>query len=79
MDLDSMSKFRESRHHRAIGSNFANTRQTSNPTTLLIDTTIVQLFNVSFSVKPLSLPTTQKPLSFIHESIIAPKPIDKKM
>ena len=49
------------------------------PTRLLTDTTTVQVFNVSFSVNPLSLPTTQNPLSFIQESIIAPKPIAQKM
>ena len=39
----------------------------------------VQLRRVSRSVKPLRRPITQNPLSFIHEQIIAPKPIARKM
>jgi hypothetical protein len=50
-------------------------RQFSNPTILFTVTTTDQVFSVSFSVKPLNLPTTQKPLSFIHDTNMAPKPI----
>ena len=41
---------------------------------LIAETTRVQLCSVSLSVKPLSLLTVQKPLSFIQESIFEPKP-----
>ena len=36
-------------------------------------TTAVQVFSVSYSVNPLNLPTNQKPLSFIHDTNMAPK------
>ncbi len=39
----------------------------------------LQVLSVSFSVNPLNLCTTQNPLSFIHESVIDPKPIAKKI
>lgn len=39
----------------------------------------VQVLRVSFSVKPLRRPTTQKPLSFIQERIMPPKPMAQKM
>ena len=43
------------------GRTTESNRQVSNPTILF--TVTVQVFSVSFSVNPLNLPTTQKPLS----------------
>ena len=37
-----------------------------------------QVLRVSFSVNPLRRWTTQKPLSFIHESVIEPNPDGEK-
>ncbi len=63
----------------ANGKTHDKTRHSINPATLATVTNIVQLFNVSFSVKPLNLPTTQNPLSFIQERNIAPKPMAIKI
>ena len=38
----------------------------------------LQVRSVSFSVMPLRRLTTQKPLSFIHDMNIAPKPMEVK-
>jgi hypothetical protein len=51
------------------GETVAPIHATTSPTTEIVVLTTVQLFSVSCSVKPLSLLITQKPLSFIHESI----------
>jgi phospholipase/lecithinase/hemolysin len=61
------------------GNNQAATSVTISPATELTVTTTVQLFSVSFSVKPLNLLTTQNPLSFIHDKIIAPNPIARNI
>jgi len=46
-----------------------------NPTREITTNNLVQLFRVCFSVKPLSLATTQNPLSFIQEIVNEPNPI----
>lgn len=56
----------------ANGRSFESARHSINPLTDTTVTTTVQVFSVSFSVNPLNLPTTQNPLSFIQEKIIAP-------
>jgi hypothetical protein len=64
--------------HRS-GKICENTRHSIRPATDATLTMTVQVLSVSFSVKPLSLPTTQKPLSFIHDRNMAPKPMAMNM
>ena len=49
------------------------------PNTAIAISNTLQVLSVSFSVKPLSRCTTQKPLSFIHDNVMEPKPIARKM
>jgi len=60
------------------GSTVAKINTCNRPTTPMSVSSFVQVCSVSFSVNPLIRCTTQKPLSFIHESGNAPKPITRQ-
>ena len=57
------------------GSSFDRTRQATRPLTLTTVMVAVQVWRVSRSENPERRPTTQKPLSFIHENTSPPNPI----
>ena len=61
-----------------IGINEAITITWMIPATPMAVSITVHVFSVSFSVNPLIRCTTQNPLSFIHESGKAPKPIARQ-
>ena len=61
--------------HQVNGKSLAMSKVPSMPVTPTRPVTTVQLLRHSSSVKPLILQTTQKPLSFIHETAMAPEPI----
>jgi len=63
---------------QAIGSSLLSASVTRRPITESAVSWTLQVRSVSFSVMPLRRFTTQKPLSFIQERNIAPKPIAVK-
>ena len=56
------------------GKRVASTSTWTTPNTPTVAATAVQVRKVSHSLNPDIRPTTQKPLSFIHEAAIEPKP-----
>jgi len=64
---------------RPMGNSATAINVSIKPAIDMNESSTVQLLSVSFSVKPLILQTTQKPLSFIQEQMIEPKPTARKM